>query len=151
MDVAGPSPERHPGSRIIPLVARLLIPFRSGGRPGHRRHLKTGPVPIRPRICLKEFWYNGPRNGAGCTSFPFTPKKRGHNSQKCGTEPGKQRGLSTGIDEVIFSRIWKAKARAGCGLARWGFWPKAGSMIRDPGRPSPAQKGAGRILVQRTP
>jgi hypothetical protein len=58
--------------------------------------------------------------------FPLPPKKGGHNSQKCGTGPGKYGGLSTGIIEVIFSRILRAKVRAGFGLARWGFRSGAG-------------------------
>jgi hypothetical protein len=58
--------------------------------------------------------------------FPLPHGSGGHNSQKRGTGPGKYGDLSTGIDEVIFSSIWEANVRAGCGLARLGFRPGAG-------------------------
>jgi hypothetical protein len=53
--------------------------------------------------------------------FPRVARRRDHNSQKCGTGPGRRGGLSGGIGEVIFSRIWKVKVMAGCNGARPGF------------------------------
>jgi ribosomal protein L37E len=86
---------------------------------------------IRSRRCLREVWYNRARNIAGCTSFPKITQIRGHNSQKHGTEPGKYRGLSTGIGEVIFSLIWLAKVTAGWNSGRFRSWPVAGSEVSD--------------------
>jgi hypothetical protein len=71
---------------------------------------------------LKEFWYNGARNGAGCPFFPKITKIGGHNSQKRGTGPGNYSGFSTGIIEVIFSRIWRAKVRTSWGSDRLDFF-----------------------------
>ena len=50
--------------------------------------------------------------------FPLPKKREGIIRKNKGTGPGKQRGLSTGTGEVIFSRIWRVKVRAGCVGAR---------------------------------
>ena len=89
--------------------------------------LLTINILTRPitRELFWEFWSTRVRSVPGCTSFPLTPGKGGHNSQNRGTEPGNCGGFPTGIYEVIFSHIWMAEQRTG-----WsGGVPGAGSEI----------------------
>jgi hypothetical protein len=107
----------------LPLRPRVRQSLRGRIRPTHTaRPIRTnGRLRRRTTTWVlsqvlevpKEFWYNGARNGTGCTSFPKIIRIGGHNSQKHGTEPGICGGSSTGIYEVIFSNIWIAKVRAG--------------------------------------
>jgi len=64
----------------------------------------------------------GPRENSGTTEpvtvpvvplFPNTPKSEVIIRKNKGAGTGICRGLSTGMDEVIFSRIWMAEVRAG--------------------------------------
>ena len=88
--------------------------------PGSQGCLRRRAHPGRP---------GGPRENSGTTEpatvpvvplFSLPPKRGGHNSQKRGTGPGTGRGLSTGIIEVIISRIWIAEVRPDGVQAVWG-------------------------------
>ena len=71
------------------------------------------PPPGRPGSTRGNSGTTEPAASPVVPLFPLPPKRGGHNSQKCGTGPGKQGGFSTGINEVTCSNVWIAEVRAG--------------------------------------